>query len=492
LRASIARVSPPKSLLAQATLLASVPIAFLLLFLTLVTIFARTIEQSESSLHTYTQVFEQTDKVKQLLLEASQGLEHYALSRRKEYLAPYARATTQLPHELATLKQLAAGDARLSAAVVPYANDINNGLTILAAFRTALSSGGMNEAKRVAATPASKRFSAVFNSDRLALNTLTTEDLLAQLAKTQQDVSTNERILLICALAGFVATGLIVAAFGLRFVRRVGLLAQNTRLLSLGSAPVPLAGNDEIANLDRVYRETFENVAGANRELEAANAELESFSYSVSHDLRAPLRAIAGYSRMLEDDYAETLDAEARRRLDAVQSEAGRMGALIDDLLEYSRLGRASLASVVVDMDRLVREIVASHVDRIGSDRLLVEIGSLSAARGDRTALRQVWENLIGNAVKYSGKEPRQVVTISAEPNGSCTVYSIRDNGVGFDMKYAAKLFGVFERLHAPDEFEGTGVGLAIVRRVIARHGGQVWADATPGEGARFSFTLPN
>jgi signal transduction histidine kinase len=223
-------------------------------------------------------------------------------------------------------------------------------------------------------------------------------------------------------------------------------------------------------------------------ELEATNKELESFSYSVSHDLRAPLRAVDGYARMLEEDHAAKLDGESKRLLRVVREAAERMGALIDDLLAFSRLGRHELQRRRLDMSALAREVVA---ETDGAARTRVEIAALPATNGDATLLRQVWVNLIGNAVKYSGKRADPRVEIGGRAEGAENVYWLRDNGVGFDMRYAAKLFGVFQRLHRAEEFPGTGVGLAIVQRIVVRHGGRVWAEGRPGEGATFFFSMP-
>jgi signal transduction histidine kinase len=235
------------------------------------------------------------------------------------------------------------------------------------------------------------------------------------------------------------------------------------------------------AELEATVRERTEALVTANR-------ELEGFSYSVSHDLRAPLRAVDGYARMLEEDYAPRLDDEARRLLSVVRSSASRMGRLIDDLLAFSRLGRQQPARQALDMAALVREVV-DEARKASPAR--VEVGELPSANADRALMRQVWVNLVDNALKYSSKRADARVEIGGRDDGAESVYWVRDNGVGFDMRYVAKLFGVFQRLHRADEFDGTGVGLAIVQRVVARHGGRVWAEAKPGEGACFQFSLP-
>jgi signal transduction histidine kinase len=227
-------------------------------------------------------------------------------------------------------------------------------------------------------------------------------------------------------------------------------------------------------------------------ELEALNSELESFSYSVSHDLRAPVRAVLGYTRAIVEDYGTVLDDEGRRLLSVVEGEASRMGDLIDDLLAFSRLGRQPMANSFVNMSRLARDVVDEQVPAAGEESLRVDIADLPGVRGDSTLLRQVWVNLISNAIKYSSKTKHPELHIWATAEPMRTVYHVRDNGVGFDMTYANKLFGVFQRLHRSEEFPGTGVGLAIVMRIVQRHGGTVWADAKIGEGATFSFALPS
>ncbi|HXF67854.1 MAG TPA: CHASE3 domain-containing protein [Burkholderiales bacterium] len=225
------------------------------------------------------------------------------------------------------------------------------------------------------------------------------------------------------------------------------------------------------------------------RELESANRDLESFSYSVSHDLRAPLRAIDGFSRILEEEYGERLDGEGRRLLAVVRDNSRRMSGLIDDLLEFSRLGRKPLATADVDMTQLARETFGQLV--LAAERAPgFTLAPLPPARGDPALLRQVWANLLANAIKFSAGREAPLVEVSGGESGPENVYCVKDNGAGFDMRYYDKLFGVFQRLHG-EEFEGTGVGLAIVQRVIARHGGRVWAEGRPGEGAAFYFSLP-
>ncbi|MGH3025541.1 MAG: sensor histidine kinase, partial [Gaiellaceae bacterium] len=231
-------------------------------------------------------------------------------------------------------------------------------------------------------------------------------------------------------------------------------------------------------------------IQSANDALAKANAELDAFSYSVSHDLRGPLRAIDGFSRIVIEEGTEQLSDEQQRYLGLVRSNTQKMGELIDDLLALSRVGSRPLERHTVDTNNLVAEVRASFADEIADREVEMTVGDLPQVRADRALLRQVFHNLIGNALKYSRDRSPARISVTPEHDGGETVFNVRDNGVGFDMRYADKLFEVFQRLHRAEDYEGTGVGLAIVARIISRHGGRVWADSSPGEGAVFHFTL--
>jgi PAS domain S-box-containing protein len=237
--------------------------------------------------------------------------------------------------------------------------------------------------------------------------------------------------------------------------------------------------------------ELEQRVSERTAELVAANKELEAFSYSVSHDLRAPLRAVDGFSQAVVNDYGSLLPADGLRQLQVIRQGAQRMGALIDDLLSFSRLSRQPLKKQPVDTGQLVRAVLAELNPPGAAGRpVTIRLGELPAGEGDPALLRQVWVNLIANALKYTGKRDQAVVEIGCLAPPEEHVYFVRDNGSGFDMRYAGKLFGVFQRLHRAEDYEGTGVGLAIVQRIVHRHGGRVWAEAAVDRGATFYFTL--
>lgn len=242
------------------------------------------------------------------------------------------------------------------------------------------------------------------------------------------------------------------------------------------------------AEIAALNAELEQRVRERTAELEMANRDLESFSYSASHDLRAPLRAIVGYGQILLEDERERLSADGQAMLGRIVHNTERMGGLIDDILEYSRAGRQQLVTEPLDLTAQAKAVAAQLAEGYPNATVVVE--ALPTAFGDRTMIEQVWQNLIGNALKYSAKKPDPRVTVGAREEDGRTVYYVADNGAGFDMQYAEGLFGMFNRMHHASDFDGTGVGLAIVKRLIERNGGQVWAYAERDRGATFSFTL--
>lgn len=280
------------------------------------------------------------------------------------------------------------------------------------------------------------------------------------------------------------------------------------RTVLLNARRMPLPDKDDHAVLMTVsdislQKTAQQEIAALNRQLEGkveqvseVNRELEAFSYSVSHDLRAPLRHVAGFSDKLGRHLGDGIDDKSRHYLDVIGNSARRMSQLIDDLLVYSRLGRSALRLQAVDMQSLVAEaramLDANEAGDGRAERVEWRIAPMPIVLADENMMRQVWGNLLGNAVKYSSQRDRSIIEVEhrRQDDGS-HLFSVRDNGAGFDMVYAGKLFGVFQRLHKASEFPGTGIGLASVRRVLGRHGGRIWAESVPDQGATFFFTLP-
>jgi signal transduction histidine kinase len=272
----------------------------------------------------------------------------------------------------------------------------------------------------------------------------------------------------------------ILKPFDLRVILRV--LARTQAMLRLR--------RENAALLERLSLRTVE-LETANRELRVANRELEAFSDSVSHDLRAPLRTIDGLLRVVQEDFGAGVPPAARQHIEAISAQASRMGELIEDLLRLSRLGREPLQRRSVDMRSLVQEVVGELHAAEPARHLEIRIGELPVAQADQSLLRQVWVNLVANALKFTRRRDPALIEIGGSAQSGHKLYSIRDNGAGFDPRRAERLFGIFQRLHAAKEFEGTGVGLSIARRIIERHGGSIWAEGEPDRGAAFHFTLP-
>ncbi len=249
--------------------------------------------------------------------------------------------------------------------------------------------------------------------------------------------------------------------------------------------------NSELMSAQDQLKKLSERLDEKAKRLEEVNQDLEGFAYSVSHDLRVPLRAVDGFSQMALKQCEGNLDDECKRYLNMVRDNTKRMGQLIDDILAFSRMGRLGMSMSEIDVDALARAVIEELKPAFAGRALNMEIKPLPPARGDLSMLRQVWVNLLANAIKFTSHKPAAEIQVGSYPEGKELVYFVRDNGAGFDMQYADKLFGVFQRLHGVDEFEGTGIGLAIVKRIITRHGGRVWAEGKVNEGATFYFSLP-
>lgn len=246
-----------------------------------------------------------------------------------------------------------------------------------------------------------------------------------------------------------------------------------------------------IRRRERQLEESNSLIEAKNTQLETTNKELDAFNYSISHDIRSPLRSIDGFSRILEAKYSATLDDEGKELIALIRQNTVRMQDLTQDLLTLSKAAKKDIAIRPIDMTAMLKEVISELGEEIDNAGTQIELSPVENATGDPVLVKQVWLNLVSNAVKYSSKSTEPLVLISSERQGDMIVYCIRDNGVGFDMKYANKLFKAFHRLHPQTEFSGTGVGLAIVQNIVSRHGGQVWAESKPGDGATFYFSLP-
>jgi light-regulated signal transduction histidine kinase (bacteriophytochrome) len=243
--------------------------------------------------------------------------------------------------------------------------------------------------------------------------------------------------------------------------------------------------------LRRLHEDLEDHIAERTSELTRTIGELEAFSYSISHDLRAPLRAINGFAAILRDEHADRLASDGDALLMKIETNASKMAQLIDGLLDFSRLARAESMKTEIDMTALAATVAQELAGEEGTRRVAIDVKPLPRAMGDEAMMRQVWTNLVANALKFSAPRPDPRIAISGEAGDGEVVYHVRDNGVGFDMAYVEKLFGVFNRLHRADEFPGVGVGLALTRRIVLRHGGRIWAESAGDGGAVFHFALP-
>jgi signal transduction histidine kinase len=317
------------------------------------------------------------------------------------------------------------------------------------------------------------------------------EKLLAERLERLQSERTFAQQVLVSSLVGGLIMGLgALQLFSYTVARRLSLLEAASRRLARGEIiPAPQAGKDEVSSLAWAIHSASHKINEQMQGLESLNRDLESFSYSVSHDLRSPLRHIHGFSKILTADFSAELPTEARRYLSRIESGAERMGHLIDDLLNFSRIGRRELDRQPVALFAIV-EGIAEELNEGAVRTIEWRIQPLPTIKGDPALVKQVFVNLLSNAAKFTRTRERPVIEVGSRVLPQGTAIYVRDNGVGFDIKFADKLFGVFQRLHRLEDFEGTGVGLATVARIVRKHGGAIWADSALEQGATFYFTL--
>jgi signal transduction histidine kinase len=481
-----------RSISRQILLLTAIPVVVqLLLGVLLIAVSRRAVTDRSLEIHSQ-EVIGQAFHLTGLLLGAESAVRGYIITGREPFATSFRAAAQAAPHRSESLRLLVSDNPSQQSRVDMMqslmtrfieANTVNAGFV-------ASSQKAAAEARVVSGEGA--RWMSAFQTQM--------HEFLAEeerLARERQSRALRSRTLMtglvVSAITLNLLIGTIAALIFIRTIdRRLFVVADNSRLLAEG-APLhePLDGADEIAAVDRAFHGMARSLLHAQSELKTANRELEAFSYSVSHDLRAPLRAIDGFSRILSEEYGSVLDAEGMRLVGVIRTNSRKMANLVDDLLAFSRLTRQPVTRSLINM-RALFERAAEEVREATPGRLVeVAVGDLPNAPGDARMIYQVVFNLIANAVKFTAVREVARVVITGSVDGDEYVYSIRDNGVGFDMRYVDKLFGVFQRLHHASEYEGTGVGLAIVQRVVQRHGGRVWAESSEGTGATFFFALP-
>jgi two-component system sensor kinase len=472
-------------------LLVALPLVAQLVFgVALLAVSRKAVEAHAWELHSQ-RVLTDMYAIKTSLLQAQGSLRAFVLTQNRDFLTDCRAAERDVPRAIAALSRLVADNPVQAARVRQIATHAGEVLDFQNVNAGLVLSGRRYAAVALVGTQAGKRLMQRFLVPADAF--LATEQRLAE--ARHGDASASNRTATAVVAAGFALNILLAGGLALSFTaginRRLRVLTENARRLAAGQQLLPpLASGDEIAEVDGVFREMAASLTRATEELQHANREMEAFSYSVSHDLRAPLRAIEGFSRIVVEEYGEALDAEGVRLLGVIRRNTVTMAQLIDDLLAFSRLSRQQIARVEVDMRELAARTFAEVAGNADRRQIEFVLDAIPPARGDLPMLRQALTNLLSNAVKFSRPREHARVEVGTMQNGE-TVYFVRDNGVGFDMRYADKLFGVFQRLHSATDFSGTGVGLAIVERVVHRHGGKVWADSAPGQGATFFFTLP-
>lgn len=416
------------------------------------------VEATRLVTHTY-QVVESLQKIRSAMQEAENNQRSYVVSGTDTYLQAFQTSASSLPGFLATTGELVSDNPAQGARLNVLRGQINERLELARTRITQRQELGVDALgpKFISIAAAQLMESIRTSTDAM---TGTENFLLDKRLRTLEHA--RVRGLVLQTIGGVLSIGLLLAVFA-------GLATQ-------------------ILRTNRAQDETRRS----NIQLKDANNELRAFSYSVAHDLRAPLRAINGFAQVLIEDCEPQLNDEGRKALGRITTNAKMMGVLIDDLLALSKVSYQPLETAKVEMTSIVRGAYQELIEGQNGRVVEIEIGDLPPATGDASLLRQVWVNLIANALKFTRQRERAHIEIGGNIAGpEFATYYIRDNGAGFDMQYVGKLFGAFQRLHRPTDFEGTGIGLALVQRIVHRHGGTIWAEGKENEGARFAFTLP-
>jgi signal transduction histidine kinase len=416
-------------------------------------------------------------QLERLHIDMETGLRGFLITQNRDFLEPYERGLAEIP-ALSQTTQARVNDnpeqqqllTRIDAARTTWVNYATREITERAA--------GADWQATVAAGTGKHLMDDI-------------RDLFTQLIANAETLRTrrSQDARAVAARAAWIAT---LATLGIGTM--LALLSRREMMRLADTYEAALATSRSLTDeLEHRVRERTTQLAHANEALTDANRELEAFAYSISHDLRAPLRHIGGFADLLEKSLGKSLSADDAENLGIIRATATLAGRMVDDLLAFSRIGRTELRRDQVNMNELVERSRRELAPEIHQRQIEWNIADLPPAQGDPALLKLVFFNLLSNAVKYTSKRPSASITISATRDGDhTTTYRVADNGVGFDMAYAHKLFGVFQRLHRAEEYDGTGIGLANVRRIITRHGGRAWAEGRPGEGAIFYFSLPN
>ena len=408
--------------------------------------------------HTY-QVVENLQKIRSTIQEADNNQRSFLVSGTDGYLQSFQTSAASLPTIIAATGDLIADNPVQGARLNRVRDQINERLELA---RTRIGQRQQLGVEALGPKFISIAAAQLMESIRTGIDAMTASENVLLEGRLRVLDHARVRGLVLQTTGGVLSIGLLLAVFA-------GLATQ-------------------ILRTNRAQEE----VRRSNAQLKDANNELRAFSYSVAHDLRAPLRAINGFSQVLVEDCAPQLNDEGRQALGRITTNAKMMGVLIDDLLALSKVSYQPLQSAKVEMASIVRSAYEELIEGQNGRVVEIEISDLPPATGDANLLRQVWVNLIANALKFTRQRERAHIEIGGNVAGpEFATYYIRDNGAGFDMQYVGKLFGAFQRLHRPADFEGTGIGLALVQRIVHRHGGTIWAEGKEDEGARFAFTLP-